>query len=144
MDFVIAFHVGESVSLAQMISRCFGVDDLGQYGFNWLKNNFLGEIINERYINISLERKSLKNENNAFVSEEELESYRYIHPYMKVRKLSNKVIEMFDVGYDKKTECLTFPIKDINGNCLFVARRSVNYKYFNYPNKVEKPVYRII
>ena len=97
MAIVIAFLVGESVSLAQMISRCFGVDDLGQCGLNWLKNNFLGEIINDRYINISLDRKQLKNENKTYVSEEELDSYRYIHPYLYQRKLDDRVIEIFDL-----------------------------------------------
>ena len=46
-------------------------------------------------------------------------------------------------GYDINTDCITFPVRDKNGNCLFVARRSVNYKYFNYPQTVEKPVYGI-
>jgi hypothetical protein len=33
------------------------------------------------------------------------------------------------------------PNRDLKGNCLFVARRSVKTKYFNYPSGVEKPVY---
>ena len=76
-----------------------------------------------------------------YVSETELDSYRYLHPYMYERKLTDKIIELFDIGYDVKTECLTFPIRDIMGNCLFVARRSVKTKYFNYPASVEKPLY---
>ena len=39
------FSCGESCSLEQMISRCFNVNDFGQYGLNWLKNNFLGDIL---------------------------------------------------------------------------------------------------
>lgn len=46
-------------------------------------------------------------------------------------------------GYDKKTNCITFPVRDKNGNCLFIARRNVSYKLFNYPQSVEKPVYGI-
>lgn len=46
-------------------------------------------------------------------------------------------------GYDRKRDCITFPVRDKNGNCLFIARRAINYKYFNYPHSVEKPVYGI-
>lgn len=46
-------------------------------------------------------------------------------------------------GYDKNTNCITFPVRDKNGNCLFVARRSVVSKFFNYPSNTEKPVYGI-
>ena len=92
--------------MQQMISRCFGVDDLGQFGLNWLKNNFLGDVLQERSIYINFDRKSLKthphnkfnqNLSNNYISEEELDKYRYIHPYMKIRKLSNDIIEKFDV-----------------------------------------------
>lgn len=75
------------------------------------------------------------------ITEEELDKYRYIHPYMYERKMDDRVIEIFDIGYDKETECITFPIRDKNGNCLFIARRSVKTKFFSYPQGVEKPVY---
>ena len=60
---------------------------------------------------------------------------------MYKRKMTNEVIEIFDVGYDSTTQSITFPVRDINGNCLFIARRSVNIKWFNYPQSVEKPIY---
>jgi len=138
------FSCGESCSLEQMISRCFNVNDFGQYGLNWLKNNFLGDILADRKLYINLDRKSVKIDSNKnYIDEKELISYRYIHPYMYERKMTDKVIEIFDIGYDKNTDCITFPIRDRNGNCLFVARRSVNSKWFNYPNNVEKPIYGI-
>lgn len=135
------FACGESASLVEMISRCFGVNDLGQYGLNWLKNNFLGEIINSRKFGIDLARGNDQQVLTEFVSDKELNSYRFYHEYMFKRKLTEEVIEKFDIGYDKNTNCITFPVKDENGNCLFVARRSVISKFFNYPNNVEKPVY---
>ena len=135
------FACGESASLVEMISRCFGINDLGQYGLNWLKNNFLGEIINSRKFGIDLARGNDQQVLTEFVSDQELNSYRFYHEYMFKRKLTEEVIEKFDIGYDKNTNCITFPVKDENGNCLFVARRSVISKFFNYPNDVEKPVY---
>ena len=90
--------VGESCSLEQMISRCFGKDDLGQCGLNWLKNNFLGDILQDRHIYINTDRKPVKiNSNKNYIDEKELAQYRFYHPYMKIRKLSNDIIEKFDV-----------------------------------------------
>lgn len=134
------FTCGESCSLEQMISRCFNYNDFGQYGLNWLKINFLGEIIENRNFNLDIIRKKSVNKIN-FISDSELDKYRYYHPYMYQRKMIDKVIDIFDIGFDKETQCITFPVRDENGNCLFVARRSVNIKYFNYPFNVEKPVY---
>ena len=60
---------------------------------------------------------------------------------MYKRGLTDEIIELFDIGYDVSTKSITFPVKDINGNCLFIARRSVVSKFFNYPEGVEKPLY---
>lgn len=85
-----------------------------------------------------------------YVSEEELASYRYIVPYMYERKLTDRIIEQFDVGFDKDwippgrkkpVPCITFPVRDAEGRTLFFCRRSVEGKLYNYPNGVTKPVY---
>ena len=137
------FSCGETCSIEQLISRCFGVDDLGQYGLKWLKNNFLGEIQENRELHIDLGRENSKQIQTSFILDKELDKYRYIHPYMFKRKLTLEVINIFDIGYDKETNCITFPVRDKDGNCLFVARRNVDYKFFNYPTNVEKPLYGI-
>lgn len=132
------------VDLPQMISHCFGEDDMvGAFGWQWLLKNFLTvSIENRKDIPLDLDRHRREYE-CKFVSDEELDSYRYLHPYMYKRRLTDEIIETFDVGYDKNTDCLTFPIRDIRGNTLFIARRSVKGKYFNYPSKAEKPLYGI-
>lgn len=89
---------------------------------------------------------------HEYISEEELASYRYTVPYMYERKLTDAVIEKYDVGYDanhipenrkKPLPCVTFPVKDRNGNTLFICRRSIEGKYFNLPSGIEKSVYGI-
>lgn len=140
------FACGWVGSLSEMISNCFGYDDMGLYGDKWLIKNFLTLEVEERDdIELDMERNSRSNNsaysNKKCISEEELDSYRYIHPYMYKRKLTDEIIELFDIGYDKKKQCLTFPVRDIDGNTLFIARRSVRTKYFNYPRGVEKPLY---
>ena len=148
------FTCGYTATLEQMISHCFGKDDDGVFGREWLIKNFLTiSIENRKDIILDLQRGNNKITNN-YITEEELDSYRYYHPYMYKRRLTDEVIEQFDVGYDNHFElkdkfgkvksvlrCLTFPVRDINGNTLFIARRSVDIKFFHYPEGVNKPVY---
>ena len=137
------FGCGWSGTLSEMISNCFGKDDFGDYGNKWLIRNFLSVAVESRPdIDVDFcRRKKITSETKKYISEQELDSYRYTHPYMYKRKLTDEIIDLFDIGYDKNTECITFPNRDINGNYLFIARRSVKTKFFNYPQDVEKPVY---
>ena len=117
---------------------------VGAFGWNWLLKNFASVAIETRQdIALDFGRGTQKHEDVCanYIQEEELDSYRYIHPYMYERGLTDEVIELFDIGYDKSTDCITFPLRNINGNTLFIARRSVKTKYFNYPQGVEKPLY---
>lgn len=144
------FACGETHSLQEVISYCFGnYDDIvGKEGWKWLLKNFAITQVEQRNdIVIDCERKVAKIEkqkrSNAFVSDDILDKYRYTHPYMYKRGLTDEIIELFDIGYDEETDCITFPIRDIQGNCLGVARRSTHGKYFNYPNGFEKPLYGV-
>ena len=117
---------------------------MGSFGWQWLVKNYLSISIEERKpIKLNLDRNSThsKTEEN-YVSEEELDSYRYIHPYLEQRGIVDEdIIELFDLGYDRNTHSITFPIRNVEGRCLFIARRSVRSKFFNYPEGVEKPLY---
>ncbi len=137
------FTCNTTATLTELISNCFGYDDYGVFGFQWLAKHFSTVSIENRTpLELPLAR-NVSRETFKYVSEQELDSYRYYHPYMYERKLTNEVIEIFDVGFDSTTNCITFPVRDVNGNCLFVARRSVVSKYFNYPSGVRKPLYGI-
>ena len=142
------FACNETHSLSEVISHCFGHDDdvVGKFGWQWLLRNFATVQIEERK-NVELDfsrnsgNKTVIDRDKGFVTEHELDKYRYFHPYMYKRGLTDEIVELFDIGYDSSTKSITFPVKDINGNCLFVARRSVVSKFFNYPEGVEKPLY---
>ena len=154
------FACNETHSLSEVISHCFGQDDdvVGKFGWQWLLRNFATVQIEERKdIELDFKRgnnniygrvsshngnsNSANDNRTRLVTEQELDKYRYFHPYMYKRGLTDEIIELFDIGYDKDTDCITFPVRDVNGNTLFVARRSVKSKFFNYPNGVEKPLY---
>lgn len=148
------FACGEIHSLQEVISYCFGYTDdiIGKFGWQWLLKNFATVQVEERKdveldfarnvdVNSISRRCGDSGRYTNLVGEEELDKYRYIHPYMYKRGLTDDIIELFDIGYDDTSKCITFPVRDIKGNCLFVARRSVNTKFFNYPEGVEKPLY---
>ena len=140
------FACGWTGSFAEMVSNVFGYDDLGLYGGKWLIRNFLTVQIESRpdiLDDPDFMRKSLIIHpiDKPYITEAELDKYRRYHPYMWKRKMTPEVVEIFDIGYDKDTNCITFPVRDEYGNCVFVARRSVVSKFFNYPQNAEKPVY---
>lgn len=148
------FACHEVHTLPEVISYVFGWDDMfGQQGMKWLIRNFTAIRIEERQdVQIDLERNNTANKNNAlgnnnsdkpqWVSEEELDSYRYYHIYWRQRGITDdNIIELFDLGYDKQTDSITFPVRDVDGHCLFVATRKVKQKIFSYPKGVEKPLY---
>lgn len=138
------FTCGYTASLPVFISNCFGRYDNGNYGKKWLLKHFTGvDGISDRKLDLNLSRYDFNQNQPTYVSEEELESYRYIHPYMYKRGLTDEIIEKYDIGYDKNTDCITMPIRDKNGKTLFFCRRSVTMKFFNYPSGVEKPIYGI-
>lgn len=74
------------------------------------------------------------------VSLDELKSYDGTHPYMYKRKLTDEIIQKFEVGYDKKLNAITFPLY-VDGKCVLVAKRRVDYKRFDMPNITPKPIY---
>lgn len=149
------FSCQESHDLPEFISNCFGRNDLGAFGWQWLMQNFYSVEVEDRNVKFDINRSrdidAISNMYNGdnndskryrYVSEEELDSYRWNHPYWKKRGITDdSIIELFDLGYDKSTQSITFPVRDIEGHCLFVARRSVRTKFFNYPEGVQKPLY---
>ena len=146
------FACGEIHSLPEVISHCFGHDEdlIGTWGWTWLLKNFAIVQVEERKdVALDFRRSNMADKNsikadkinNNRVTEEELDRYRYTHPYLYKRGMTDEIIELFDLGWDSDMQAITFPVRDVHGNCLFIARRSVKTKFFNYPEGVEKPLY---
>lgn len=107
-------------------------------GFNGtiIKNDILGDGRS------SNRNDRISNNQDTFISDEELDKYRYIHPYMYQRGLTDEIIERFDIGYDRERKEITFPVRDLEGRCVFVAGRSTGTKFFRLPKGKDKPVYQ--
>lgn len=147
------FACGWSGGIDDMISELFGFVD-NKYGKRWLIKRFNTIEIESRPnilegFNDRIRSRNIKNNSNSaginnpdiYISDEQLDKYRYIHSYMYERGLTDEIIERFDIGYDRERDCITFPIKDIEGRCVFVATRSVRTKFFGLPKGQDKPVY---
>jgi DNA primase len=135
---------GETHALTEMISDCLGYNN-PILGYKWLIQNFATTEVSSRG-KIIVNYRRLNNDNvpdisSPKISEEELDNYRYIHPYLYERGLTDEIIEKFDIGYDKATDSITFPVRDNNGDCMFVARRSVKTHHFDLPKGITKPLY---
>lgn len=153
------FSCSWSGTIEEMISELYGYQDEGKFGKRWLVKRFNTIEIETRPNilenfggrkngnSVSLHRNSITDcnnksgENNTFITEEELDKYRYIHPYMSERGLTDEIIERFDIGYDRERKEITFPVRDIEGRCVFVAGRSTERKFFRLPKGMDKPIY---
>ena len=69
------FTCGYTATLEEMISHCFGYDDMGRFGRDWLIKNFVTVAVENRedlQLDLGRTEPGVKIE---YVSEEELESY---------------------------------------------------------------------
>ena len=152
------FSCGWAGTIEEMISELYGYQDEGKFGKRWLIKRFnTVEIetrpnimdgfnagnnrLNDRNIN-RLDNLNNNPVDNTYISDEELDKYRYIHPYLYQRGLTDEIIERFDIGYDRERKEITFPVRDIEGRCVFVAGRSVERKFFRLPQGLNKPLYQ--
>lgn len=154
------FSCGWAGTIEEMISELYGYQDEGKFGKRWLIKRFnTVEIETRPNIMEGFHGRNIKNDilgsrcssnipdkisdnQDTFISDEELDKYRYIHPYMYERGLTDEIIERFDIGYDRERKEITFPVKDIEGRCVFIAGRSTERKFFRLPKGMDKPIYQ--
>ena len=132
------FTCGISMPIEKVISTCFNKDD--DFGQIWLKEHYGDTYLDttEFLPEIDLNAKSKE---KHFLDKSILNSFRYYHPYMWERKLTQEVVDKFDVGYDPQRQMLTFPVYDMKDNLVMITGRSVKTKLFHIDKDVEKPVY---
>lgn len=142
------FTCHEKGTLETLVSRCFGYEhDRGEFGTRWILNNFSSVEIENRDGLIKIPSREIpKPKKIEYVSEEELDSYRYTCTYHYQRHLNDWAIKIYDLGYCKDEilgECITFPVRDVTGGCLFVAKRAIYKKLYHYPLGTIKPIFGI-
>lgn len=136
------FTCGKNMAFDRFISYLLGVEDGGSTGRKWLLENF--DVSYTRNLNVTLSRGGRRSgETESFIMESLLCQYRFFHPYMYKRGLTDEIIEKYDIGYDKLNDMITFPVRDIEGRCIFLAKRSVKGKMFILPDSQNKPLYGV-
>lgn len=159
------FTCGFNGDIERIVTQLLKDRNINQSGKDWLIENVPGyesedddislipkdlmtNITNK--FNIDYIQDKLGQHGWSYISEDELAKYRFTVPYMYERKLTDDVIEKYDIGYDgewvppgrvKKVPCITFPVSDSTGKVVFLCRRSIQGKLYNYPDGVTKPVY---
>lgn len=138
----------EKGTLETLVSKCFGYEDFGAFGTKWILSNFNSAEIEDRTVFFSPIQKSntVKAVDDEYITDIELDKYHYYCSYQKKRHLTEEVIDLYDVGYDKDFflgEAITFPVRNVDGKCLFVARRTIYKKNYWYPVNCDKPLYGV-
>lgn len=150
------FSCNYSGTIYSMISELlFNKRDGGIKGKEYLLNNIKGSRVNDRkkqmekfLSKIKRRHEPIIQKEKRVVSQEELDKYAYIHPYMYKRHMTDEIIEKFDIGFDnnylymgKKIATITFPVKDLGGDVITIIRRAISFKRFFIERFIEKPIY---
>lgn len=161
------FACAYAKNLQEAVTDILRLHSISQSGLDWLVANIPGftpeyeiddlvpkdilESVSNKYA-LDYIQQQQNNVQFPMVSEEELAGYRYTVPYMYERGLTDQIIADYDIGVDMNwippgrknvLPCITFPVRNLQGQTLFLCRRSIQGKFFNYPEGVIKPVYGI-
>lgn len=133
------FACGEKGSFAKLISACYNTDV--RSGEQWLIDNFSSAIIQTREYLEEIE----ENKKN-YLEESVLETFEYdneeaLDYLINKRHLHKDIIDLFKVGFDPSSYCVTFPCRDEHGNLVGIFKRSIRQKFFSIPQMSQKPVY---
>lgn len=131
------FTCGYVADFIKFISDCFDSNDKN-FGKEWLIERFGSYILNDT---LELAPIVINESKSKYLDESILQRYNYYHPYMEKRHLTKDVITKFKVGFDKDTNCITFPVYDEHNNLVMITKRSVVDKHFYIPAHVNKPIY---
>ncbi len=136
------FTCGYTAPLTSFISNCFGYKDGGIFGNKWIKAQYnTGLTVKTRKVELNLSRRVITHKELPTVPQEVLAGYRYTVEYMYSRGLTDDIIEQFDIGYDRKDDCITIPVPNLKGEVKWLQRRSIIGKRYYIPSGINKTDY---
>lgn len=134
------FACGAHGSIISLINELSGRSFDDDYGIQVARLHGDVELLDSRRQIVLLGRIKAADINS--VSSYELLHYRaHKSDYLTSRGVDCAIQDAFDCGFDVNTNSVTFPVRDLDGKVLFIARRAVNQKWYNYPAGVSKPIY---
>ena len=158
------FACGTTKSMVDAVTYLLQSKNISSDGLTWLQANVPGfsyddisfdPLLSKSIVDTLTDKYAVSYLNSLskpinYVSESELSNYRYTVPYMYERRLTDEAIALYDVGYDanwippgrkRPVPCITIPVRDSSHRTLFLCRRSISGKLYNYPSDVEKPLF---
>lgn len=119
------FSCGATHTLEEMISHVYGFSDKGEYGKQWLLENFNILSTSEILFNYDFTIKPI----TAGI---DYLSFKQYHPYFQQRGISEKVADAFHLGFDPYTNSVVLPLFDKSNKCIMLIKRSVTeHMYMN-------------
>lgn len=77
----------------------------------------------------------------SYIKQSEINNYKFYHPYLKNRRITEDVANIYDLGFDKINKQIVFPIYNLHHKCIGLGRRSIDIKKYYYPYNMQKPLY---
>lgn len=133
------FTCHEKGNLSKFVGACFDKDE--RFGEKWLLDNF-----DTTYLESSLDLKPIslvkqEKPKNTILDESILDGFESYHDYFAKRKISKEIVEKFELKYNPKTREVIFPLRDERGLLVGLTKRKIDYKKYELPKVVYKPVY---
>lgn len=136
------YSCGYTASLPRFISDILQLGNELE-GFRWLVGRYTYGKTSERAITFDFER-------GQAIAQEPIQPElvdRYItdyrtsqkaQAYMQKRKISNEIVEMFGIGYNREHDSIVMPIQDIDGKVKMLKERSIEGKQFFNTKGIDK------
>lgn len=107
------FTCGYTSDLANFISFCFGYQDGGLYGNNWLKSKYRTTLTETtRTLDLNINRTNTIS-TYPTIPNSVLNSYAYYCKYLADRGIDKEICNKFSVGCSPTEMLITLPVKDL-------------------------------
>lgn len=112
-------------------------------GFKWLVGRYNYSSTEREPLDLDIYRGDIQK--SSYMAEEELENYKKqlttsqrAMDYLRSRKISREVMEIYNCGYDPADDVVLFPVYDLIGRVPFYKSRSLAGKRFFNAKDVDK------
>ena len=132
------FTCKESGSIGKLIGECF--NESKSWGEQWILDRF-GDTYIKSNVDLEPIDFSESSQGNTILDDSLLEGYQVSYDYLNKRKISNEIVDKFEIKYDPKNKQVIFPLRDEKGQLVGLTKRKTEYKKYEIPKVVYKPVY---
>jgi DNA primase len=120
------FTCGYTADMFEFASYCWGTNDRS-YGKRYILRKYnTMDVASRPDISLNYKRERLGSSPYKYVSETELDAYRYTSDYLYTRNFTDDTIYFYEYGLDIRNNAITMPVRDHKGGLVFIKKRFVN------------------